>query len=118
MRHGEAAQPLEGVDHLGVLVPQLLGIVEVLPGAASADAEVGAARIHPAGPRLEQLDRPRLGVTALELRHPRPHAVAGERLRDEDDELAVPGDAAPAVRQPVDDELDLLVADEGRRHAG
>ncbi len=109
---GEAADPLERIDDLGVLVPQLLGVVEVLPGTAAADAEVRTAGVDPARAGLEQLDRPRLGIAALELRHPGANAVARERPRDEDHQLAVAGDAAPAVGETVDDELDLLIPDE------
>ena len=105
---GEPADALERVGHLVVLVPQLLGVVEVLPGTAAADAEVGAARLDPPRPRLEQLDRVGLGIPALELRHPRADAVARKPSGDEHDQLAVPGDAAAAVGQPVDPELDLL----------
>ncbi len=104
----EAADALKRIGHLGVLVAQLLGVVEVLPGAAAANAEVGAARLDPAGPGLEQLDGLGLGVAALELRHPGADAVAREPPGDEDDQLAVPRDAAAAVRQPVDPQLDLL----------
>jgi hypothetical protein len=104
----EPADPLERVGDLRVLVAQLLGVPEVLPGTAAADAEVRAAGLHPARPRLEQLDRLRLGVPALELRDAGADAVAGEPAGDEDDQLAVPGDAAAAVREPVDPKLDLL----------
>jgi len=43
------------------------------------------------------------------FRAPGADAVAGQGPRDEDHQLAVPGDAAPAVGQAVDDELDLLI---------
>jgi len=52
----------------------------------------------------------RLGVAALELRHPGPHPVARERARDEDHQLSVAGDAAAAEREAVDREVDLLAA--------
>jgi hypothetical protein len=97
-------------------VPHLLGVVEVLPRAPAAHAEVGAARRHPARAGLEHLDRERLGVPALELRDAGPHPVAGERPRDEDDELAVAGDAAAAEGQAVDLEVDLLAAVKLERH--
>ena len=115
-RLSKPPRPLERVVDLGVLVPHLLGVVEVLPGAAAADAEVRAARLHPARAGLEQLDRAGLGVAALELRDAGAHAVAGKRPRDEDHQLAVPGDAAAAVGERVDGEVDLLTAVKGDGH--
>ena len=38
-----------------------------------------SGRVDASRPRLQQLDGARLGVAPLELRHPRPHAVAGQR---------------------------------------
>ena len=92
---------------------ELRGVVEVLPGAPAADAEVRARRLDAARARLEQLDGARLGVAALVLRDARPHAVAGQRAGDEHHQLAVPGDAPPAVGEAVDGELELLAR--GRR---
>ena len=115
-RHLEPAEATQSVVDLGRLVANLLGVVEVLPRAATADAEVRAARLHPAGAGLQELDRAGLGVAALQLRDARPHAVARKRTRDEDHQLAVPGDAAAAVGEGVDGEVDLLTAMKGDGH--
>ena len=112
----DPAEAPERVVDLRRLVPHLLGVVEVLPGAAAAHAEVRAARRHAARARLEHLDGASLGVAALELRDPGPHAVAGEGPRHEHDQLAVAGDAAPAEGEAVDGEVDLLTAVEGDGH--
>src|SRR4029079_3018701 len=61
-------------------------------------------------------DRLGLGVAALELCDAGADAVAGEPAGYEHDQLAVAGDAAAAVRQPVDPELDLLTTRD-RSHA-
>jgi len=105
-------QPLQGVGYLRLLVAQLLGVVQVLPGAATAHAEVLAARGDASRARLQQLDRARLGVAALELGDPGPHPVPGQRLCNEHDQLAVTGNAASAVGEAVDHKLELLVAGE------
>jgi hypothetical protein len=55
-------------------------------------------------------------VAALQLCHARSHAVSGQGARDEDDELAVAGDAAAAERQAVDHKVDLLAAVQTHRH--
>src|SRR6185437_10249451 len=86
----------------------LLGVVQILPGAAAAYAEVLAAGGDAPRACLQQLDRTRLGVAALELGDPGP----GQRLCNEHDQLAVTGDAAPAVGEAVDHKLQLLVAGE------
>ena len=49
----------------------------------------------------------RLGVGALRLGQPGPDAVAGQRAADEDDVAVRAGDAAPALGERVDLELEL-----------
>jgi hypothetical protein len=108
----QAPEPLQGVGDLRLLVAQLLGVVQVLPGAAAADTEVLAAGGDASRSRLQQFDRTRLGVAALELGDPGPHPVSRQRLRNEHDQLAVTGNAAAAVGEAVDHKLQLLVAGE------
>ena len=62
---------------------------------------------------LEHLDRERLRVAALHLRHPRADEVAGKPAADEDDEAVQPRDAVPAVGERVDPELELVVVRRG-----
>ena len=81
--------------------------------AAPARARRGRARRRgcsvgdPLGARAQQLDRRRLGVLALGLRQPGADAVARERAGDEDDVAVRARDAAPALGERVDLELEL-----------
>ena len=75
-----------------------------------------ARRLDPLRAGLEHVDRERLGVAALDLRHARADAVARQPAPDEDDESVQPRDAVPAVGERVDLELDLLVHPDGNGH--
>ena len=86
---------------------ELALVGEALPGRAGA----GLAFVHAAvgdavGAGAQQLDRPRLGEARFCLRHLGPHAVAGQRAGDEDDEALGPRDAPPAEGERVDLELE------------
>jgi hypothetical protein len=73
-------------------------------------------RLDPQRARLEHLDRERLRVPPLNLRHARPHAVPRQAAPHEDDEPVQPGDAVPTKGQRLDGELELLITRNGRRH--
>ena len=70
-------------------------------------------RLDPIRARLEDLDRPRLGVGALGLADPRPDAVAGDAAGDEHHVAVQARDAGAAEGERVDGQLEL-----GRRAAG
>ena len=91
-------------------MPQLRLVVEVLPAAAAARAEVRAGGLDPVGALLQGLDRDRVAVASLDLRDASAHAVAGQGPVDEQDEVVEPRDAAPAEGQRADDELDLAAS--------
>ncbi len=112
----QPAQPPQRLVHLGLLVAKLLGVLEILPGAAATHAEVLTAGGDAAGARLQQLDRAGLGMPALDLGHPRPHPVSGERTGHEHDQRTVAGDAAAAVGKAVHGQLDLFVSCNFGRH--
>ena len=78
---------------------------------------MGARRVDALRPRLEDLDRERLGVVPLHLRDPRADAVAGQPAAHEDDEAVEPRDAVPAEGERVDVELELLPLRHRRGHA-
>ena len=107
-RLGDAGQPLQRVAHLELLLRELRLVGEVLEAAAAAGGEVRARRVDALRPRPEHLGRERLGVAALDLRHPRADAVARQPPPHEDDEAVEPRDAVAAERERVDVELELL----------
>ena len=65
---------------------------------------------------MDELGDDALGEAALHLRDPRADVVARQTAPDEDDESVVPRDAAPAVGERVDPELELLSFPNGRSH--
>ena len=109
---GERAEALEGLGDLRLLLGELTLVGEALPGGAGT----GLAAVHagvgdPVGAGLEQLDDGRLGPGLLRLADPGADAVAGQAAGDEDDEaLGGAGDAAPALRERVDPEVELGAA--------
>ena len=112
----QPAQPPKRLVHLGLLVPKLLGVLEILPGAPATHPEVLATGGDAAGTRLQQLDRASLGVPALDFGHPRPHPVAGQCTGHEHDQWTVPGDTAAAIGKAVHGQLNLLVSYNFGRH--
>jgi hypothetical protein len=64
-------------------------------------------RGDPVGRRLDDLDRARLRIRALGLRHHGAHAIPRQRAGDEDHVAVEARDAVPAVRERVDGELEL-----------
>jgi hypothetical protein len=97
-------------------VNELRVVGEILEAAAAAGGKVRARRVDPLGPGTNDLGRERLGVTSLDLRHSRPHPVAGKSAPDEDDEAVEPSDAVAAVRERVDVELQLVAFGDGGGH--
>jgi hypothetical protein len=72
--------------------------------------------LDPQRARLEHLDRERLSVPPLNLRHACPNAVSRQTAPHEDDEPIQPGDTVPTEGQRLDGELELLITRNGRRH--
>ena len=94
-----------------------LGLVgKVLKAAAAAGRVVRARRLDARGSRLDDLERDRLRVVSLHLRHAGAHRVAREPAADEHDEPVQPRNAVAAVGERVDPELELLVFGNGRGH--
>ncbi len=75
-----------------------------------------ARRLDPVRARRDELGRGRLGEAALDLRHARADAVAGQPAPDEDDEAVRARDAVAAVGERVDVELELLPSLDRWRH--
>jgi hypothetical protein len=115
-RLGDAREPLQRVAHLHLLLLELRLVGEILEAAAAACGEVRARGVDSLGPRPQDLGRERLRVAALDLRHPRPDAVAGEPSPHEDDEAVEPRDSIAAVCERVDVELELVALGDGRGH--
>jgi hypothetical protein len=108
---GEALEAAKAAQRVGDLLG-LLGELDLvrhpLPGGAGARlAVVQAAVGDPLGARTQDLDRPRLAVVALRAHDPGPDEVAGERAADEDDVAVDARDAAAALGERVDLEVEL-----------
>ena len=103
----EAVEPADAaqrvLDLLG-LDRELALVGQHLPGRARM---VGGGR-DALGRGLEQLDHAGVAVGALGLEHARPHAVAGDRARDEDDVAVGARDAVAPEGERVDGELELV----------
>ena len=103
----EAVEPADAaqrvVDLLG-LDRELALVGQHLPGRARV---VGGGR-DALGRGLEQLDHAGVAVGALGLEHARPHAVAGDRARDEDDVAVGARDAVAPEGERVDGQLELV----------
>ena len=115
-RLGDAREPLQRVAHLHLLLRKLCLVREILEAAAAARRKVGARRVDPLRPWLQDLGRERLGVTALDLGHARANAVARQPAPDKDDEAVEPRNAVSSERQRVDVELELVALGDGSRH--
>jgi hypothetical protein len=80
-RLGDPREPLAARRAPELLLLELRGVGEILEAAAATGGEMRARRLDPLGPRPEDLGRERLRVAALDLRDPRPDAVAGSPRR-------------------------------------
>src|SRR5262245_40326693 len=87
-------------------------VVEMLPLAAAARAEVGTGRLLPSGTGFDALDDLGADEVLLLLDRPHPHAVAGRREWHEDDLPLVPPQTGAAIDELLDRELERL---RGRR---
>jgi hypothetical protein len=92
-RSVEAAEPLQCVHHLGLLLLELALVRQHLPRRA----RVRRARLDPVGRRLDQLRYAGLAIAPLALEDARTYAVAGDRTLHEQDVAAGARDAAAAV---------------------
>ena len=100
----EAAEPLERVHHLGLLLLELALVRQHLPRRA----RMRRPRLDPVGRRLEQLGHARLAIAPLALEDTRAYAVTRDRALHEQDIAAGARDAAAAVGERLDHELELV----------
>ncbi len=112
----EPSEPAEGVGDLHLLGGDLRVVREILEPTAATGRVVRARRLDALGARLHDLERKRLRVAALHVRHARAHRVAGQTALDEEHEPVQPRDAVAAVGERVDVELELLILGDGRGH--
>ena len=105
----DPAEAAQRVLDLALLLLELRLVREILEAAAAAGGVVRARRLDALRARREDVDRERLRVVPLHLRHACAHAVAGKAAADEDDVAVQPRDAVPAVREGLDVELDDVV---------
>src|SRR4051794_592851 len=117
-RSGNPAVAPKGVGALPGFRPPRRVVGEILEAATAASGVVRTRRLDALRAGMQHLGRKRLRVTALDLRHTRPHGVAGKAAPHEDDEAVQPRDAVSAVRERVDRELELLVPRNGCGHEG
>src|SRR5581483_1203480 len=115
-RLGDAADALQRVAHLLVLLLQLLLVREILEAAAPAGGEVRTGRVDVVRAGVHDPGREGLGVAALDLGDPRADTVARQPAADEDDIAVDPRDAVTAVGERLDVELELLVLRHRRGH--
>jgi hypothetical protein len=102
-RQGQAGDTLEGVPHAFRLGPALLGVAQVLPGTAAANADQGATRLHPSRPRYFYLTEFGAGKAFLLLDDANLHDIAGRGCGDENDATAfIAADAFSAAREAID----------------
>jgi hypothetical protein len=103
----EAADPLERVADLRLLLLELALVREHLPRRAG----MRRGRLDALRARLDELDQLGLGPRALRLADARTDAVARHRAAHEDDVARLGArDARAAVGEPVDRELELVTA--------
>ena len=112
----DPAEPAQRVLHLALLLLELHLVREILEAAAAAGGVVRARRLDALRPGREDVDRERLGVIPLHLRHARANAVSGKAATHEDDVAVQPRDAVPAVCEGLDVELDDVVTPDGSCH--
>src|SRR5439155_12448510 len=104
----DAGDARQRVTDPRVLRRELRLVGEILEAAAAAGRVVPTRVLDADGPRFDHFRGDRLRVTALYLRDPRAHLVAGQSAPDEDDEAVEARDAVAAVGERVDLELELL----------
>ena len=102
----QLADPAQSVIDLLLLDLELALVAEDLPGCAGMLGE----RRDPLRTRLKDLDRSRLGVGALGLRHDGEHAIARNPALDEHDVAVAAGDPGAAVGERIDRQLELIAA--------
>src|SRR5205085_471057 len=105
-RRVEAADALEGLTDLALLLLELPLVRQHLPRRA----RVRRAGLDAVRRGVDDLDRARLAVVALRLRHDSPDAIAGHRALDEHDVAVEPRHAVAAVGERVDRQLELSAA--------
>ena len=105
-RRLEAAEALERLAHLVLLLLELALVGQHLPGRAG----VRALDLDPLRARLDQLDRLGLRERALGLAEPRPDQVAGHRAAHEHHVAVRARDAGAAVGERVDAQLEHVAA--------
>ena len=114
----DAADPPERVGNLVVLRRGLRFVREILEATAAADREVPARCVDAQRTRRQHLGGKRLGVPALHLGDAGAHRVSRQAAPHEHDESVQARDTVPAVGEPVNGELELLVLRDGCGHEG
>jgi len=99
----ELAEVPEGILEDALLGRRLRHRIEVLHRAATAGAEVRAARRHPLRARLEHAHGRGLGIARPLAQHLIFHLLAGQRPLDEDGLAVHMADAATLVVERFDD---------------
>ena len=111
------ADPEERVGDLLGLRLELRLVSEVLEPATAAHRVVLARRVDPRRAGLDDLERLRLRVVSLHLRHAGADDVSRQAVADEDDEAVQARDPVAAVGQRLDPEVELVVPANRRGHA-
>jgi hypothetical protein len=104
------ADALERVPHLRGLVAQLRLVVEVLPAAATAGAEIRARGLDAVGAALQHLHGHCVAVPPLHLGDARAHPVARQGPIDEQHEVVEACNAASPEGERAHGELDLATS--------
>ena len=112
----DPAEAAQRVLDLALLLLELHLVREILEAAAAAGGVVRARRLDALRPGREDVDRERLRVVPLHLRHAGANTVSGKPATHEDDVAVQARDAVPAVREGLDVELDDVVTPDGSGH--
>ncbi len=98
----DLADPRELLRDVGLLGLDLARLVEMLQGAAAADPEMRAARLHPVRRGLQHFQQRRLVIAAVLAAPRRHHDLARQRAVHEHRLAVDAGDAAAVVRKRHD----------------
>ncbi len=109
----QAADAAKGVDHEAFLPAQLLGVGQVLPGAAATVAEMGAERGALRGRGFEHGVQRGLGEAALHRGQPGPYPLAGQAARHEHDAALVAAHGAAARGKAVNGQFQKVAGARG-----
>ena len=114
----DTSEPPQRLDRRLRLELRLSFVLEVLQIAAAAPLEVGARRLTPSRPRLEDADDLRAAEVGMPLDHAHQQPVAGCGERNEERRAVDASDPFAAGDELLDRDLDLVEPGEGQRHRG